>query len=122
MAIFECLGKALSRVRELRGASQTAVARQAQIGKSQLSKYESGKELPKLESLERVLGALGVGYFEFFRVLDAIDREEEPGPRPTREEVDELFNNLTKGIFALHREIVKELSSERNEARTCARP
>jgi transcriptional regulator with XRE-family HTH domain len=110
--MFANLGKALFRIRELRGMSQAAIARKAEVGKSQLSKYESGKELPKLESLERVLGALQMDYFEFFRVLDAIDRGEPPGSRPTREEVDELFNKLTGGIFALHRAIVKELSDE----------
>jgi transcriptional regulator with XRE-family HTH domain len=110
--MFTNLGKALFRIRELRGMSQTAIARKAQIGKSQLSKYESGKELPKLESLERVLGALGVGYLEFFRALGVMDQGKEPGPRPTRKEVDEIFNNLTREVFALHREIVKELSDE----------
>jgi hypothetical protein len=44
--------------------------------------------------------------------LGVMDRGEEPGPRPTREEVDEIFNNLTREVFALHREIVKELSDE----------
>src|SRR5882672_11444816 len=78
------------------------------MGKSQLSKYERGKELPKLESLERVLTVLGVGYFEFSRVLRAIDRNEVPTPQ-TREDVDELFNSLTQGIFVLHREVVKLL-------------
>jgi transcriptional regulator with XRE-family HTH domain len=107
--MFGNLGRALFRVRERRSLSQAAVARLAHIGKSQLSKYESGRELPKLESLERVLAALRVDYVEFFEVLRALDRGEEIGPPPTREEVDELFNRLTRGIFVLHREVVKEL-------------
>ncbi|HEV2855865.1 MAG TPA: helix-turn-helix transcriptional regulator [Thermoanaerobaculia bacterium] len=74
MAMFSNLGRTLSLLRELRGKSQARVAREAGIGKSQLSKYENGKELPKLDSLEKVLTALKVGYFEFFHTLYLVDR------------------------------------------------
>jgi transcriptional regulator with XRE-family HTH domain len=74
MAMFGNLGRTLSLLRELRGKSQARVAREAGIGKSQLSKYENGKELPKLDSLEKVLIALRVGYFEFFYTLHLVDR------------------------------------------------
>ena len=74
MAMFVNLGRTLSLLRELRGKSQALVAREAGIGKSQLSKYENGKELPKLDSLEKVLNALKVGYFEFFYTLYLVDR------------------------------------------------
>jgi transcriptional regulator with XRE-family HTH domain len=74
MGMFGNLGRTLSLLRELRGKSQALVARQAGIGKSQLSKYENGKELPKLDSLEKVLGVLEVGQFEFFYTLYLVDR------------------------------------------------
>jgi len=74
MAMFANLGRTLSLLRELRGKSQARVAREAGIGKSQLSKYENGKELPKLDSLEKVLNALKVGYFEFYYTLHLVDR------------------------------------------------
>jgi transcriptional regulator with XRE-family HTH domain len=74
MAMFANLGRTLSLLRELRGKSQARVAREAGIGKSQLSKYENGKELPKLDSLEKVLNALEVGYFEFYYTLHLVDR------------------------------------------------
>ncbi len=74
MAMFVNLGRTLSLLRELRGKSQALVAREAGIGKSQLSKYENGKELPKLDSLEKVLGVLEVGHFEFFYTLYMVDR------------------------------------------------
>lgn len=72
--MFVNLGRTLSLLRELRGKSQALVAREAGIGKSQLSKYENGKELPKLDSLEKVLGVLEVGHFEFFYTLYMVDR------------------------------------------------
>jgi transcriptional regulator with XRE-family HTH domain len=74
MIMFANLGRTLSLLRELRGKSQARIAREAGIGKSQLSKYENGKELPKLDSLEKVLNALKVGYFEFFYTLYLVDR------------------------------------------------
>jgi transcriptional regulator with XRE-family HTH domain len=74
--MFDNLGKALSLVRELRHKSQAQVAVEAGIGKSQLSKYESGKELPKFDSLRKVLGALDVGAFEIFYTMHLIDMQE----------------------------------------------
>jgi transcriptional regulator with XRE-family HTH domain len=71
---FANLGRALSLLRELRGLSQAQVARQAGIGKSQLSKYENHKELPKLDSLEKILNVLSIGYLEFFYTMRFIDR------------------------------------------------
>ena len=73
--MFDNLGRTLALLRQLRGRSQTTVAREAGIGKSQLSKYENGKELPRLDSLEKVLSALQVGYFEFFYTLHFIDEK-----------------------------------------------
>ncbi len=73
MGMFANLGMALSLLRELRGKSQSRVAREARIGKSQLSKYENGKELPKLDSLEKILRVLKVDMFEFFYTLYLVD-------------------------------------------------
>jgi transcriptional regulator with XRE-family HTH domain len=71
--MFANLGRTLSLLRELRGKSQTRVAKEARIGKSQLSKYENGKELPKLDSLEKILRVLKVDMFEFFYTLYLLD-------------------------------------------------
>ena len=71
--MFENLGPALGLLRELRQYSQAEVARRAGIGKSQLSKYECGKELPKLDSLERILNVLRVGSDGFFSTLAVIE-------------------------------------------------
>ena len=73
MGMFANLGRTLSLLRELRGRSQTRVAREARIGKSQLSKYENGKEMPKFETLEKILHVLKVDMFEFFYTLYLVD-------------------------------------------------
>ena len=58
--MFAELGRTLRHLRESAGLSQAELARRSGVGKSQLSKYESGKELPKLETLARLLEALGI--------------------------------------------------------------
>ena len=72
--LFRNLGTTLLLMRGLRRKSQGWVAREAGIGKSQLSKYETGKERPKLDSLGKVLNVLGVGALEFFYTLHFIDQ------------------------------------------------
>ena len=71
--LFRHVGLALSTLRELKGLAQAEVALRAGIGKSQLSKYENGKELPKLDSLGKVLNALGSDPFGFFYVVRMLD-------------------------------------------------
>jgi transcriptional regulator with XRE-family HTH domain len=72
--MFYNLGKALFLIRELRELSLASVARCAGIGKSQLSKYESGAVAPTFDDLNKVLDALGVGYSEFFYTLTVVDQ------------------------------------------------
>ena len=72
--LFQHVGLAIKIFREFAGLSQAALAKLAGVGKSQLSKYESGKEYPKLDSLERVLNVLGATPFSFFYVVDFLDR------------------------------------------------
>lgn len=72
--MFKHMGRALSALRELRGMSQAALARKAGIGKSQLSKYENSKEHPKLDSLEKILRALGGRPLMLFYLVEVLDR------------------------------------------------
>jgi transcriptional regulator with XRE-family HTH domain len=107
--MFVNLGPALRRARELRGTSQAEVARQAGVGKSQLSKYEQGKELPKLESLDRVLVALGFGSLDFFYALHLMDHEaDRPAQAERSEDVAAVFKRLMGHLVDLHRRIVLE--------------
>jgi len=73
MSRFSNLGRTLALLRELRGKSQAWVARRSGTGKSQISKYEGGRELPKLETLERIFDALEIDTHGFFYTLALID-------------------------------------------------
>ena len=69
------LGPALLVLRGMLQLSAGEAARRSGVGKSQLSKYETGKELPKLPSLQRVVEIYGLdlaGFFALVRVLDRI--------------------------------------------------
>ncbi len=128
VGMFRNVGLVLNLLRELRGMSQAQLARRAGIGKSQLSKYETGKELPKLDSLEKLLTALAMSHTDFFFVLDRIDTSEarvtgeserEVG-FPTRgllpERVTERFVQLTTDVFELHRSILTEFTWQSAES------
>jgi len=107
MSMFANLGPALVRQRKLRRKSQTQVARSAQIGKSQLSKYEAGKEPPKLESLERVLTALDIGFLAFFYTVRLLDGEADRLPKKDQpEDVQAAFHRLIGHLVELHRQVV----------------
>ncbi len=102
MEMFRHLGLTLRLLRELRNQSQGQIAKEAGISKSQLSKYENGR-LPKLETLERLLAALGVEYFQFFFTLYLVDRrsvglkrqsEPKTGAKPGGDDDDRLLANL----------------------------
>jgi transcriptional regulator with XRE-family HTH domain len=73
---YKNLPRALTLIRELRGLNQAQVASRAGIGKSQMSRYEGGKELPRLDTLVTVLAALRVGIFEFWYIVHLIDSGE----------------------------------------------
>ena len=133
MGMFANLGPTLSLLRELRRMSQAQVAREARIGKSQISKYEKGKEQPKLDSLEKVLNALRVGYFEFFHTLYLVDRRtadlelteggvlgrgsEEPlylpplikGESLLAETTDEAFRQVLTDLLLLYRRVFEQV-------------
>ena len=79
--MFERLGLCLRTFRELSGRSQASLAREAGIGKSQLSKYENGKELPKLDSLGKVLSVLDISPLTFFYGISVLEKGFDPSLR-----------------------------------------
>lgn len=100
MPMFGNLGRTLALLREMRGYSQLALSREARIGKSQLSKYENGRELPKLETLERILRVLEVQPIGFFQTVAALDslvsRLDAPFFEPDLEQLFRLYRLQTE--------------------------
>jgi transcriptional regulator with XRE-family HTH domain len=130
MTMFANLGPTLILLRELRGMSQSRVAREAMIGKNQLSLYETGRRLPQLDTLESILSALSIGQLDLFSTLELVDRRaadlEQPGAGQPRfrsdllsQQITQGFNGLMAGLDSLHRLVLSEevrSSLERREA------
>ncbi len=90
MSTFQGLHKALRWLRLSQQLKQRDVARSAGITQAMLCSYEQGKRAPSVESLGRVLDALGVDLAKLARALSAVNREAavETGPAG-RGELDE---------------------------------
>jgi transcriptional regulator with XRE-family HTH domain len=71
--MFARLGLALRVARELSGLSVRGLAREAKIGSSQLSRYERGIEIPKLDSLGKVLKIIGLSPLSFFHLMHVLE-------------------------------------------------
>jgi transcriptional regulator with XRE-family HTH domain len=124
--MFEKVGLALEVLRKHRGMSQAALAQAAGVGKGQISKYENGKELPKLDTLERLLGVLGVSRRTFAIVLDLLDEgldhpESASGGHlpfhllPQGDLVSEAFAALMRDLLGLHKALLKSAIDGRRD-------
>ena len=78
MAIFDQLGRALRWLREAQGVRQYQIADTAGITKAMLSAYETGRQKPSLETLDKILVALGCDLRDLHRALDVF-RIHNPG-------------------------------------------
>lgn len=80
MPVFEGLGKALRWLRNKQDKRQYQLAKEAGITKAMLSAYETGKQRPSLETLEKILEALGVDLADLHDALDVVnERTSAPG-------------------------------------------
>jgi len=69
LSVFADLGPTLRRLRRLRGLSQREIAQAAGVTRSMVSSYEQGRTLPAVETLDRLLAALGASLTELDRFL-----------------------------------------------------
>jgi transcriptional regulator with XRE-family HTH domain len=73
MSIFLGLGRALRWIRDRQGKRQYQVADTAGITKAMLSAYETGKQKPSLETLEKILLALDSDLFDLHNALQIVN-------------------------------------------------
>lgn len=72
-AAFEGLGKALRWIRDKQGKKQYQVAETAGVTKAMLSAYETDKQKPSIETLEKILTALAVDLADLFHALQVVN-------------------------------------------------
>ena len=72
-SVLNGLGQALRWLRERHGKKQYQVADDAGITKGMLSAYETGRQRPSLETLEKVLGTLGCDLHDLHNALQIVN-------------------------------------------------
>jgi transcriptional regulator with XRE-family HTH domain len=79
MPIFHGLGRSLRWLRERQGKRQYQVAEDAGITKAMLSAYETGKQKPSLDTLEKILHAMRCDLHDLHNALQIVNgRTETP--------------------------------------------
>ncbi|HEX5759212.1 MAG TPA: helix-turn-helix transcriptional regulator [Thermoanaerobaculia bacterium] len=73
MPLFAGLGRALRWLRDRQGKRQYQVAEAAGVTKAMLSSYETGKQKPSLDTLERLLEALDCNLADLHHALEIAD-------------------------------------------------
>jgi transcriptional regulator with XRE-family HTH domain len=71
--ILNGLGQAIRWLRDRRGRKQYEVAESAGITKGMLSAYETGRQRPSLETLEKILGTLGCDLNDLHNAIQIIN-------------------------------------------------
>jgi transcriptional regulator with XRE-family HTH domain len=84
MPIFQGLGRALRWLRERQTKRQYQVADSAGITKAMLSAYETGKQKPSLDTLEKILAALEGDLNDLHNALQIVNERPEAIRRPLR--------------------------------------
>ena len=77
MSIFLGLGRALRWLRDRQGKRQYQVADAAGITKAMLSAYETGKQKPSLDTLEKILAALECDLNDLHNALQIVNERPE---------------------------------------------
>jgi transcriptional regulator with XRE-family HTH domain len=89
MPIFQGLGRALRWLRERQTKRQYQVADAAGITKAMLSAYETGKQKPSLDTLEKILAALEGDLNDLHNALQIVNERPEAIRRAARGEAPE---------------------------------
>lgn len=82
MSAFDGLGKALRWLRARQDKRQYQVADESGVTKAMLSAYETGKQKPSLETLEKILDGLGANLDDLHGALRVVNGQSDP-LRPT---------------------------------------
>ncbi|MES1211178.1 MAG: helix-turn-helix transcriptional regulator, partial [Acidobacteriota bacterium] len=77
MSTFQGLGRALRWLRDRQGKRQYQVADAAGITKAMLSAYETGKQKPSLDTLEKILDALACNLNDLHNSLQIVNERPE---------------------------------------------
>lgn len=105
-SVLTGLGPALRWLRERQGKKQYNVADSAGITKGMLSAYETGRQRPSIETLDKILATLGCSLLELHNAIQVIQGRPEamwrPGAGATGDGVSEGGVSLdVRGLLGL---------------------
>lgn len=111
MSTFQGLGRALRWLRDRQGKRQYQVADAAGITKAMLSAYETGKQKPSLDTLEKILDALDCNLNDLHNSLQIVNERPEAIRRmsgrdggwvPGRRDAQDMFAGERSGPDVYH--------------------
>lgn len=116
MALFDPLDRALRWLREERRLRQYEIAEAAGITKAMLSAYETGKQKPSLDSLDKLLTALDCDLADLQHALDIFHHHSsrsrlgeeippllaQPLPSRSADDLSEVLESLHRLLLYLH--------------------
>ena len=108
MSTFQGLGRALRWLRDRQGKRQYQVADAAGITKAMLSAYETGKQKPSLDTLEKILDALDCSLNDLHNSLQIVNERPEAIRRPggregwTTRPAQDMFGGERTGSDVYH--------------------
>lgn len=113
------LGDLIKKERKKAGLTQAALAEKCGMYDSQIRKYESGINIPKLDTLHKIIQAIGISSEDFFSELDPEDGDVllEPDVKIVKTELLKMREDLIKNYDTLSykgkkfaSELIKSLS------------
>lgn len=69
------IGQRIRQIRQQRGYTQKKVAEACGMADSAIRKYESGAQVPRIETLQRIASALNVPVIELLGTVDEMDKQ-----------------------------------------------
>ncbi|MES1245018.1 MAG: helix-turn-helix transcriptional regulator [Acidobacteriota bacterium] len=100
MSTFQGLGRALRWLRDRQGKRQYQVADAAGITKAMLSAYETGKQKPSLDTLEKILDALDCNLNDLHNSLQIVNERPEAIRRTSGRDGGWMTGRRDQDMFA----------------------
>ena len=119
---FAHIGATIKMLRTKAGMLQGELADASSLTKQQISKYERGIQRPNLESLEKLMNALGINRLELDQALSEVERagvasgelEEEAEEQERRRETRQrAILGISHAIDELVRQTVEDVLEQR---------
>lgn len=106
-------GTRIKEIRKQKGLTQKQLGELCGMYESQIRKYENGNANPKIETLQKIADALGVGVYEFLEddLFDATDDD----PEYERNIIDDKANSILQDKHLTKEEKkkkIKDLSTQ----------